>query len=1147
MKKNRIGTKSDGWIFVRKCVFKMKFVFFFMVCCLIQAQAVVYSQQTKVTVELENVPLEKIFQELERQTNYSFLYNHRVVENRMKVSLRTTDRELDKVLNDLLPNLGLGFSFDDNLIIIKEYSAKQSGDTIPKNIQIKGQVLDEKNQPLPGATVVVKGFRLGTSTDKDGKYILTFPKGNDKIVLQFSFIGMETREITYTGTDIINVILKDQVSELNEVVITGMFTRRAESFTGSAATFRQEDIIRAGNQNLFRSLGNLDPAFRIMENLEFGSDPNRLPNVQLRGQTSFPGLQGEYRGNPNQPLFILDGFETTLEKVYDLDMNRVASITLLKDAAAKAIYGSKAGNGVVVIETIRPKAGELRVHYSGDYGLEVPDLTGYNLMNAAEKLAYEVKIGMYSPDSHPGIITAEEAYKKVYDDIQRGVDTYWLSQPLRTGFSHKHSLTLEGGDSRMRYQLGVLYNQVAGVMKKSDRNTLNLNGMLSYTYNNLIFRNTIEITRNWAKNSPYGSFSEYTSLNPYWAPRDREGKLNKIFTVHNGQYDSYGDEEVYNPLYNATLNTKNTTHYTEVRDNFSMDWKINEAFRAVGGFSYVRQENNADVFYPASHTMFAHYDENGMSDRKGKYTKKDGFAEHVNAQVGLNFNKSFSNHLIFVNLTYNMATSHNNTTSITAEGFGNDYMDDISFATKYETNGKPSGNNNKTREIGFIGALNYSYANRYLFDASVRKSASSVYGSDNRWGTFWSLGFGWNLHYESFLSGCDWLKEFKLRASMGYTGTQNVEPSVSRARYEYYDYTYDDKIGSQLISLPNNKLKWQRNMDYNIGADIILGRFLTLRTDYYLQRTDDLLSDISLPPSAGFSSYKENLGKIENKGYEIALLLTPWRNDQKRGYLTVSWTALHNDNKIKKIYDIFKNSNEKQNSSLDEGIDSNPSTSENMTKYLNKYTKPATLYYEGCSMTAIWGVRSLGIDPATGQEMFLTKNDRSSYTWSSADQVVIGDTEPKLTGTIGINAGYKGFTFSVSAGYKLGGELYNSDLIARVENVTGKENLDRRIQKAWQQAGDIAPYKVTQITTNRNTSYTKPTSRFVQKNNELYISSLNFGYEFQDAPWLKKCALQRLKLSFYMNELWRLSSIDIERGTSYPFARNFSFSLQATF
>ncbi len=1015
-----------------------------------------------------------------------------------------------------------------------------------RELRIHGKVTDEQKNPLPGVTVRVKDALIGVATDKDGKYSIVVPGKIVKPVLLFSFVGMTSQEVVYSGNKEINVILKEEQAEIDEVVVTGMFNRRVESFTGAAATFKKEDILRAGNQNLIKSLKNLDPAFQIMENLEFGSDPNRMPSVQLRGQTSFPDLRGEYENNPNQPLFILDGFETTLEKVYDLDMNRVASVTLLKDAAAKAIYGSKAGNGVVVIETTRPKSGELRLYYSGDFGLEAPDLTGYNLMNAAEKLAYEVQIGMYGPSS--GIITAYDSYKKVYDDVARGVDTYWLSKPLHVGFSNKHSLTLEGGDERMRYQFGVYFNKVSGVMKGSDRSTLNANTTLSYSYKSLLFRNTIEFTRNWSKNSPYGSFSEYTSLNPYWAPYDDEGNLIKEFTVHTGEGEgSYYEQHVYNPLYNATLNTKDESNYTEIRDNFSVDWRISEAFRAVGSFGYTRKEGGSDVFYPASHTKFINYDENGMSDRKGQYTKVDEASESVSVQAGINFNKSFGSHLLFANLTWNISTSRSTSTSVVAEGFGNDYMDDISFGTKYEKDGKPVGGNSKLREIGIIGAINYSYADRYLFDASLRKSASSAYGNDSYWGTFWSLGVGWNLHHERFLEGNDWIRNFKLRASMGYTGTQNLDPAQSRARYEYYDYTYSDKIGAQLIAIPNNKLRWQRNKDYNFGTDIAIKRFLTLRADYYIQRTEDLLSDISIPPSTGFLTYKENLGVIENRGYELAIQITPWRDDKNAAYVSFSATGLHNDNKIKKIYDIFKNSNEEQNSALENFDDDSDITSpEVIKKYINRFTKPATLYYEGCSMTAIWGVRSLGIDPASGREMYLTKDGESDYYWSSADQVVIGDSSPKLSGNLGLNAGYKGFSLSVSCSYKLGGDLYNQTLITRVENVTGLENLDRRILDAWQKIGDVAPYQVT-VLDSRISNYTRPTSRFVQKNNELYISSLNVGYDFPRDSWIRKIALERLKISFYMNELLRVSSVDIERGTSYPFARNFSFALQATF
>jgi tonB-linked outer membrane protein, susC/ragA family len=1074
------------------------------------------------------------------------LFSSEDVKNVTNLSVKAKNEDLFEVLRRCLQGTALSFEVNGDLVVLKLQA--KTGEPEKKTLKVKGFVFDAKKLSMPGVTVKVVGTSIGTVTDARGWFQILLPMTHGK--LEFSFVGYKSKQVDFTEkVDTLRVMLEENIEELEGVVVTGMFTRKAESFTGSASTFKREDILRAGNQNLIKSLKNLDPAFQISENLEFGSDPNRMPDVQLRGQISFANVRGDYEGNPNQPLFILDGFETTIEKVFDLDMNRVASVTLLKDAAAKAIYGSKAGNGVVVIETVRPKSGELRVYYSGDFGIEAPDLTSYDLMNAEEKLAYEVKIGMYSPDTHPGIITAHQSYKKVYDDVQRGVNTYWLSKPLHVGFSNKHSLTLEGGDEQMRYQFGVSYNSVSGVMKESGRNTLNANTTLSYTYRNLLFRNTIEFTRNWSKNSPYGSFAEYTSLNPYWAPYDDEGNLNRVFLVHSGKDDntSYSDIEVYNPLYNATLNTKDESNYTEIRDNFSMDWNISGALRVVGGFSYSRQENGADIYYPKNHTKFIHYDENGMSDRKGQYTKKDGYSENIAVQAGLNFNKTLGEHLFFANLTWNIATSNSRSTSTVGEGFGNDSMDDLSFATKYEKNGKPTGNNGKTREVGVIGALNYAYANRYLFDASIRKSASSVYGSDTRWGTFWSLGIGWNIYHEKFLEGNNWLTNFKLRASMGYTGTQNVDPAQARYRYDYYDYSYGDMIGAQLVALANNKLKWQRNMDYNFGADIAIQRLLTLRAEYYIQVTDDLLSDISLPPSNGFTSYKENLGKIENRGFELAVALTPWRNEKQHAYVTFTATALHNENKIKKIYDIFKNSNDAQNSSLEETYDGYIRDTEVLKKYLNKYTKPATLYYEGCSMTAIWGMRSLGIDPATGQEMFLTKEGKSTYTWSAAEQVVVGDQTPKLSGTIGINAGYKGFTLSVACSYKLGGDLYNSSLIARMENVNGYENLDRRILKAWQKPGDISPYKATIINGDAENGFTKPTSRFVQKNNELYVSSVNVGYDFVGAKWLKKVALQRLKLSFYMNELLRLSSVDIERGTSYPFARNFSFSLQATF
>src|SRR5690606_9934288 len=284
-------------------------------------------------------------------------------------------------------------------------------------------------------------------------------------------------------------------------------------------------LMQAGNQNLLQSLRNLDPSFRIKDNLEAGSDPNRMPDIQMRGTSSLPDLKGEYQANPNQPLFILDGFEATIQKVYDLDMNRVHSVTLLKDAAAKAIYGARAANGVVVIETILPKSGQLRISYTGKVDITAPDLTSYNLTNAGEKLQAERDAGLYN-SGNPDI---QYLFNKQYNDrlqaVLAGVNTYWLSQPLQTGIGQKHSLYLEGGDPRMRYGLDFAYSKIAGVMKGSDRNVVSGAATLSYRYRKFSFRNALMVTFNKSDNSPYGSFSEYTKQNPYYRIKDDQGNL----------------------------------------------------------------------------------------------------------------------------------------------------------------------------------------------------------------------------------------------------------------------------------------------------------------------------------------------------------------------------------------------------------------------------------------------------------------------------------------------------------------------------------------------------------------------------------------------------------------------------------------------
>ena len=1102
-------------VFSRKMLLVVLLLFSFSL-----ARAATEDSTRVVTFSTKAEKLNDVLIKFKDQTGVDILFNRQLLGDQMCRELNLVKVSVDVALEKILEGTGFEFSKVDGVYIIKKSTKGKITRVEPR--MIAGLVKDAQGEPLPGVTVVVKGTTLGCATDVDGKYKLPVSAEGD-VVLVFSFVGMQTKEVTYKGEAELNVTLEPDVTEIEQVVVTGIFTRKAESFTGAATTFKREDLKRLGNQNILQSLKNMDPSFIVTESVDFGSDPNRMPDMQIRGASSLPNVKGDYASNPNQPLFILDGFEATVEKVFDLDMNRVASVTLLKDAAAKAIYGSRAANGVVVIETVQPEKGMLKVTYSGDLNITGPDLSSYDLCNAAEKLQVEWDAGRYDAYLPKDDQFRLEEYNQLQKEIARGVNTYWLAKPLRTGVGHKHSLYLEGGDDYLRYGVDVSYNKVAGVMKGSDRENVAGAITLSYRYKSVLFRNVLSVTFNKANDSPYGSFAEYTKLNPYWAPRDENGNLKRVL----GEFRlaDWRDASVYyNPLFNATLGTKNFSKYTEVTDNFYVEWQMYGDLKFIGRFGYSQKQDSREDFYPGNLTKFADWTGDNYFKR-GSYYIKDGTNKTLKIDATFNYSKQWDKHLLFANLNWNLQQDSYDYHGMEAWGFLNDKVDHVAFAKQYAENGVPTGDDATTREIGVVGAVNYSYDNRYLADLSYRLSGSSVYGADNRWGSFWSAGIGWNVHYESFLSGQEWLNQLKLRASVGYTGSQNFNPYQAMATYKYFTSAeYDNIVGAYLMGMANDKLKWQQTRDINIGFDARLFEGLTLRFDYYISNTDNLLVDFDLSGSTGFSTFKENLGEVQNRGFDATLSWKLYNDVETDSYFTLFGSVSSNKNKIVKISDALTKSNEAQDSE-----DVNPS-------------KPYTRFEEGQSTSAIWAVRSLGIDPATGNEMFLDRNGRKTYKWNINDQVVCGESNPKAQGNFGFNAEYKGIALNCSFSYKLGGDYYNQTLVDRVENVDIQYNVDRRVfTGTWKKAGDVTFFK--RISDTPTT--TRPTSRFVERLNELSLASLNVSYDFRHVNISK--FVERLKLSFYLTDVFRVSTVKAERGLEYPFARTYSFGLQATF
>ncbi len=1091
--------------------------------------------QTKIDVDFKNIPMKQALDLIQKKSNLNFVFSEEMVAE-YKVSLSGKGMTVKQVLDKILSKTSLDYILKDNKIIVRRKMAQievkspaprsvaMTGmDTAVPTGRLRGIVLDAEDKPVSGVNVRVKNQSVvPVQTNEKGEFSILPAEGGEYLV--FSYIGFATKEVKIGSSTELNVTLEKEDKELESVVVTGVFTRKAESFTGSASTFTQEQLRSVGNQNIFQSLKMLDPSFIQVENLQMGSNPNALPDLQIRGANSLPDVRGEYSGSPNMPLFILDGFESSLQKIYDLDINRVASVTILKDAAAKAIYGSRAANGVVVVETKRPEMGKLRLSYTGDFNLTTPDLSSYSLANAAEKLQVELDAGRYNAFYMYSDQLLKEQYNANYAEVARGVNTDWLAQPVRNATGQKHTLSLEGGDQFLRYGADFTYNDIAGVMKESGRRTISGNLFLSYRLSNFLFRNNLMVTGNNGYDSPYGAFSAYSRLNPYWAPYDDNGNLKKQL----GQFTPIGASTInyFNPLYNANLGTKNFSKYTDITNNFQTEWSLNPSLKIIGRLGYTQKLDTREDFYPANHTRFAEYAEADFF-RRGQYSITDGRDGSIKTDLTFNYSKTLGKHLFFLNAGWNLYETKREAHGMTAEGFLNDRVDNINFARQYLQDGRPSGSDALTRETGLLAALNYSYDERYLLDMNFRRQGSSVFGANNRWGNFWSIGIGWNIHREAFMSEQAWLTQLKLRASTGYTGSQNFNPYQAMATYNYFtDVYYDNIVGAKLMGLANDELKWQQTQDYNFGVDAQAFGRLNLRVDYYISNTNNLLTDLSLPGSVGFSTIKENLGQVRNTGIDAVMSVRALNDKATNSFLNIFVNLGMNRNKLVKISNSLNN--------LNNELEAERGAS----------TKPFTRFQEGKSTTALWAVPSMGIDPITGTEIFRKLNGDLTYAWNANDQVAFGDTNPKLRGSFGFNAQYRGWGLNCGFTYRIGGQYYNQTLVDRVENVDVQFNVDRRVfTDTWKNPGDEVFFKRI----IEKPSRTNPSSRFVQDFHELQLGSLNASYDFRNTNFLKQVGMQRLRVTLFTNEIARVSSVRAERGLDFPFARTYSCSLQATF
>ena len=568
----------------------------------------------------------------------------------------------------------------------------------------------------------------------------------------------------------------------------------------------------------------------------------------------------------------------------------------------------------------------------------------------------------------------------------------------------------------------------------------------------------------------------------------------------------------------------NQTNFEETKttgftNNFEVDWRVIDELRVRGRFGLTKSNEQMKKFRSPFNTEF-----NSQADiaNKGSYEERNTQNLNYDGDFSLTYGKLF-NEKHMVNVVGGMRLSQNgsNNSAYKVQGFIDDEFSNPAFALGYQKDGNATYQDSKKRAVSYYLNFGYAYDDRYLLDVNYRSDGSSVFGSDRQFTNTWSVGLGWNIHKEAFFSDIEGISLLKLRASIGNPGNQNFDDYISTRIYSYNTDNMNIFGSSAIVSnLGNRNLEWQKTLDRNIGFDIIfLDNRLRVNFDYFNKRTDPLLVQIGTASSTGVKTLPRNVGKQITEGITLTMNYSIIRREDM--FWSVNMNLRHQTSEYKEVREV-------------------------LTKYnLDNRNRNLTRYYDGGSPSDLWAVRSCGIDPATGREIFLDKNGEQTFVHNYDDEVVVGNSDPKVEGVIGTSFYYKGFSASINLRYRLGGQIFMQTLYDKVENLSSSkkwENLDKRaLYDRWKQPGDQAKFKSI-----ASSEVTPISSRFVEDNNVLSGESISLGYE-STAPWLKHIGASSMSVRAYMNDIFRISTVKNERGLSYPFARSVSFSLGVTF
>lgn len=1111
-----------------KLLLEMKLIFFLMFVSVVTLATEThgYSQQAKFNMNLEDTSVRQIFQQIEHNSDYVFIYSEKSVDINRKVNVSVRNEPVESILDQIFQGTKNYYEISDRQIavlskekqdIVSSLLVSSTIELPQKDLWVSGHVTDEQKNPLPGVAIVLKGTNAGVITDADGNYRIKV--NSPKASLMFSFVGMKLKEIQVDSREKIDLVMESIDQILQDVVIKGAYgtAQTRSDMVGSAYQVNSKQLENLPQTRVDLLLDGLVPGVRIDPNTDSPDNTRSRYNIRVRGDASLAAS--------NEPLWILDGtpiftgdrtnqvtgMSASISPLSFLNPNDIESITVLKDASATSIYGANGANGVILVTTKKGKKGESKFRFSTQFGIsKINESTRFKVLNADQYMDL-----------------AKESYTNAGLDMKyfpfqdNDMNTYstsstdWHDVFYKIGNNVQGNLSMTGGTEKSAFYLSGSYFRESQTVKgnTTERYALRVNDDITLS-DRLIA--SFNLSASYNINNLFNPGTDYYEYLPIFSPYNEDGTFR---------------------LYNKYVDGRTT--------NGDQNWKKAKFFNSVA--EREENDNRQRTFMSNSNVMLGYHPMDGLDltsqlgvDYQSSYEdiydartnwsgmESDGTPlgyatrSHVNHLTWtnierVNYNRTIGKHSVSGVGGFEISSKEYHTIQATGSGFVNDHIKEVTYAVSR----RGSSSANIDHAMSFFLQGSYSYDKRHYFTFNWRKDGNSNFGKDVRWANFGSLAYSWNIHNESFFHS-DVVNVLKLKTSFGTNGNSRLGSQQAQGSYSYNDSdNYIDKPGGSLAASPNPDLSWETTYMANLGLRIELLDRLDIDAEYYHNKTVDLLSDMDVSRTTGDTRITRNVGSILNQGFEVNITSENIKN--RNFYWTTRLNMAHNKNQLINLYN-------------------------GLQKVMGN-----KIWREGEDINTYYLVRWAGVDPRDGSPLWYDYNGNITRTYSYDNRVSGKTSTPFLSGGITNTFEYKNFELRILCNYVLGGYSFSS--FGRGSSSDGYHIMDENQSinqlDRWQKPGDkaLSPKPIWGVSTGSVMNST----RYLYNKTNIRLQNIALTYQLP-IQLAQSLGFNQCHLSFVADNVSVWTPYKSKNQNSYkqtmagyPMESTFSLSLDLMF